>query len=79
MKLNYFFLLIIDSKKEYLLLAHVPTALSGGWAVWMLAMNAFVADITAPEDRAFRYGMMHLGWYFKFCNKKDYKRSLKRS
>jgi len=50
----------IDSKKEYLLLAHVPTALSGGWAVWMLAMNAFVADITAPEDRAFRYGMMHL-------------------
>ena len=49
-----------DSKKEYLLLANIPTALSGGWGVYMLAMNAFIADITLPEDRAFRYGMMHL-------------------
>ena len=31
----------IDSKKEYLLLAHVPWAISGGWAVWGMAMNAF--------------------------------------
>ena len=58
---KHFIFLFTDSKKEYLLLAHVPTALSGGWAVWMLAMNAFVADITAPDDRAFRYGMLHLG------------------
>ena len=43
----YFF----DSKKEYLLLSKVPTALSGGWSVWMLAMNAFISDITPPDDR----------------------------
>ena len=49
-----------ESKKEYLLLSHVPTSLSGGWAVWMMAMNAFIADITKPEDRAFRYGMLHI-------------------
>ena len=52
----YFF----DSPKEYMLLAYIPTALSGGFAVWMLAINAFVTDITTPENRAFRFGMLHL-------------------
>ena len=29
--------------------------------MWILAMNAFIADVTAnPNDLAFRYGMLHL-------------------
>ena len=52
----YFF----DSPKEYLLLSYVPGALSGGFAAWSLAINAFLADITEPQNRAFRYGMLYL-------------------
>jgi MFS family permease len=26
----------------------------------MLAINAFISDITEPDNRAFRYGMLHL-------------------
>ena len=35
---------------------------SGGMAAWMLAINSFLADISKPEDRAFRYGMLGLAW-----------------
>ncbi len=49
-----------DSPKEFLLLSEVPSALSGGFPAWMLAINAFISDISKPEDRAFRYGMLHL-------------------
>ena len=49
-----------DSPKEYMLFASVPTALSGGFAVWMLSINAFITDISSPENRAFRFGMLHL-------------------
>ena len=31
-------------------------------AAWMLAINSFLADISKPEDRAFRYGMLGLAW-----------------
>ena len=27
---------------------------------WFLAVNAFIADISSPDFRAFRYGMIHL-------------------
>ncbi len=50
----------IEAPKEWLLLANLPTSLSGGYAVWMLALNAFISDITTPDERAFRYGMLHL-------------------
>ena len=32
----------------------------GGKAIWMLAINAFMTDITKPDERAFRFGMIHL-------------------
>ena len=51
-----------DSKKEWLFLANVPVTLAGGYAAWILAINSFLADISAPEDRAFRYGMLGLAW-----------------
>ena len=51
-----------DSRKEWLFLASVPVTLAGGYAAWILAINSFLADISAPEDRAFRYGMLGLAW-----------------
>ena len=50
----------IESPKEYLLIAPIPVALAGGFGAWMLAVNAFVADITDSQYLAFRYGMIHL-------------------
>ena len=32
----------------------------GGEAVWSLAISAFIADITSPEERAIRYAIVHL-------------------
>ena len=52
----YFF----DSKKEFILISYIPTALSGGFAIWSLSINAFITDITEPENRAFRFGILHL-------------------
>ena len=46
----------LDSPKEYVLLADIPTNLSGGIYGFHLAINTFLSDITAPENRAFRYG-----------------------
>ena len=45
----------LESPKEWLLTASLPTALSGGYGAWMMALNAFISDITTPEERAFRY------------------------
>ena len=28
----------------------------------MLAINAFISDISEPETRAFRYGMLHIAY-----------------
>lgn len=50
----------MDSKKEYLFLSYLPSTLTGGFGAWMLAINAFLSDITEPENRAFRFGMLHL-------------------
>ena len=55
-----------SSSKWYILLAYIPTSLGGGNAAWNLAISAFLADITQPEERAFRYGM--LGWIKKLGN-----------
>ena len=49
-----------DSPKEWLLLSYVPKNLAGGMAAWSLSVNAFLSDISAPEDRAFRFGMLSL-------------------
>ena len=51
-----------DSKKEYIYLAYVPSTLAGGYAAWTLAINSFLADISTPENRAFRFGMLGLAW-----------------
>ena len=50
----------LESPKEYLLLSSIPTSLAGGMPGWFLAVNAFIADISSPDFRAFRYGMIHL-------------------
>ena len=55
-----------SSSKWFILLAYIPTSLGGGNAAWNLAISAFLADITQPEERAFRYGM--LGWIKKLGN-----------
>ena len=52
-----------ESTKEYLLLAYIPTSLSGGLPVWLLTVNAFISDISLPEDRAFKFGMVHLAHF----------------
>ena len=52
----YFF----ESSKWYILLSHIPTSFGGGHAAWHLAISAFIADITTPEERAFRFGMLTL-------------------
>ena len=49
-----------DSPKEWLLLSYIPRNLAGGMAAWSLSVNAFLSDISAPEDRAFRFGMLSL-------------------
>ena len=49
-----------DSPKEWLLLSYIPKNLAGGMAAWSLSVNAFLSDISAPEDRAFRFGMLSL-------------------
>lgn len=48
------------SPKEYILLAGLPLAFVGGFGVFYLALNAFLADITEPDKLAFRFGMLHL-------------------
>ncbi len=43
-----------ESPKEWALIIDMPVTLMGGYATWRLAVNAFIADIAKPEDRAFR-------------------------
>ena len=33
---------------------------SGGYAAFSIGLNAFIADISGPDQRAFRMGMIHL-------------------
>ena len=49
--LNVYF---IDWPKEFLLLQFIPYALSGGDVAYDLSVGAFIADISDPENRAFR-------------------------
>ena len=32
----------------------------GGYGIWLAATYAFLADISSPEQTAFRMGMLHL-------------------
>ena len=32
----------------------------GGYGIWLAATYAFIADISSPEQVAFRLGMLHL-------------------
>ena len=32
----------------------------GGYGIWLAATYAFLADISAPDQLAFRMGMLHL-------------------
>lgn len=52
--------ILLLSPKEYLLFASLPQAFAGGYGVWIMAINAFIADISPPDTLAFRYGMLHL-------------------
>ena len=36
-----------------------PVALSGGYLTYSMGMNAFIADISSPQQRSFRMAMMH--------------------
>ena len=38
--------------------------LVGGYGIWLAATYAFIADISEPDQRAFRMGMMHLAGGF---------------
>jgi fucose permease len=34
--------------------------LTGGYAAFSIGLNGFIADISTPDQRAFRMGMIHL-------------------
>ena len=34
--------------------------ISGGYAAFGIGLSAFIADISSPDQRAFRMGMIHL-------------------
>jgi MFS family permease len=36
-----------------------PVALSGGYLAFSMGLNAFISDISTPEQRSFRLAMMH--------------------
>ncbi len=48
-----------DAPKEWALLIEFPVTLVGGYATWRLAVNAFIADITTPEERAYRLQILN--------------------
>ena len=39
----------MDSSKYYLLATEVPVSLTGGYFGWMIAINAFLSDITSKK------------------------------
>ena len=47
--LTILFAYFIDSSKYYLLAAEVPVSLTGGGYGWMIAINAFLSDITGKS------------------------------
>ena len=57
--LNVYF---IDWPKEYLLLEYIPYALSGGGVAFGLSLGAFIADISDPDQRAFRMFLFSFPW-----------------
>ena len=57
--LNVYF---IDWPKEYLLLQYIPYALSGGSVAFSLSIGAFIADISDPDQRAFRMFLFSFPW-----------------
>ena len=44
--------------KEYIILSQIPLSLVGGFPVWVLSQFSFIADISEPDQRAFRMGMI---------------------
>ena len=50
---KYIILLTATSKKLVLFLL-------GGWGIWLAATYAFIADISEPDQKAFRMGMLHV-------------------
>ena len=44
--------------KEYTILSEIPKTLVGGFPVWILCQFSFIADISEPDQRAFRMGMI---------------------
>ena len=38
----------------------IPVSLVGGFAVWYLCQFSFIADISEPDQRAFRMGMTYV-------------------
>jgi len=55
--LNAYFM---DWPKEYMLFTvHLPVALSGGYLSLIMGINAFIADISAPDQRSFRLATVH--------------------
>ena len=44
--------------KEYAILSSIPTSLLGGLQAWKLSQFSFIADISEPDQRAFRMGMI---------------------
>ena len=45
----------MDWPKEYMLfMVNLPVALSGGYQGYFMGVNAFIADISPPEQRSFR-------------------------
>ena len=50
--------IFINSPKEYLLLARIPSSLAGGKSVFGLVTYAFIADVSSPDTRSFRFGMI---------------------
>ena len=55
--LNAYFM---EWPKEYLLFSvNAPVALSGGYLAFSMGINAFIADISKPNQRSFRMAMIH--------------------
>ena len=46
--------------KEYTILSEIPVSLIGGYPVWYLSQFSFIADISSPDQRAFRMGMIYV-------------------
>ncbi len=52
--------IFLEWKKEFFLLVAVPTALTGGIVGYTAAINAFLADVSSPEQLAVRIAIVSL-------------------